>query len=123
MKLLAVSFLAGLVLLAGCASYRAPQMGTPRQIRVYEGEEFHVTLNIDRATEHGWRLIQQPNPRVARVVSVRYEPPSAQKKRGHDVWSCEATGRGRTKIIWHYLPRGDTNHPPARVVICEVEVR
>jgi predicted secreted protein len=118
-----VLLLAGLVLLAGCAAPREPRLGTTRPTVAFLGEEFHVTLNADPASGYGWRLIRQPNPRVARVLNARYIPPAGLIKRGHDVWTCEATGRGTTRIIWHYLPRGDTNYSPARIFICAVEVR
>lgn len=112
-----------LLLLAGCAAHPEPRLGSRQPVRVFEGEEFAVTLPLDRSTGYGWRLVQQPNPQVARVLRAEYLPPPPGRQRGLDVWRCEAVGRGRTRIIWHYLPRGDTNYPPGRVFVSEVEVR
>ena len=83
---------------------------------VYDGQEFFVVLKADAEAGYGWRLAEAPNPKVARVLSARHEG-------GRDFWTCEATGRGKTAMVWHYVRRADPNHTPLKVYRTAVEVR
>lgn len=106
-----------LLLATGCAAPRSrPQLGREREISVFDGEEFFVSLQANEKAGYGWRLAQPPNPRVARVVSARFE-------QGYDIWTCEATGRGTTVIAWYYVKRADPQAAPVRIHRVGVEVR
>ncbi len=86
-------------------------------ITVAAGRPFAIRLASNPTTGFGWQLAGPPDPRVARCLTNRYEPPDSRLcgAGGHELWTFEALKPGRTTATLQYTRPWERDTPPSDV--------
>lgn len=113
-----------ILLLAACASSRAPLTATDldadREIALRVGQSLVISLPADRASGNGWVLTQQTLEALALDGEPTYMRESgsgaASGAPGSETWRFVAVRAGLDELRFEYRSEAETGAPAARVI-------
>jgi inhibitor of cysteine peptidase len=103
------------------AAYTDPNVAL--QVRV--GQAFALTLESNRTTGYQWELAEPLNGAILKLANSEYKAPGTTRvgTGGHEVWTFQSVGKGKTKIALKYVRPWEKSAAPARSETFEVIIR
>jgi len=95
------------------------------EIEVSPGQHFSLVLNSNSTTGYHWEISSPNENATIRLVGREYRElqPGRIGASGKEVWIFEATGRGKTEIIFKYIRPWEKDVPPAKTVTFKVDIK
>lgn len=123
-----ILLLALATVLAACAGKPRSEISTTTSMQQEEylnpsepihallGNSFAIRIRSNPTTGYGWQLANQPDASIIRLITNQFLPPASKLlgAGGHEIWTFQAIGRGRTQINMQYIRSWETQLPPAR---------
>ncbi len=95
-------------------------------IEIATGKNFAIKLVSNPTTGYGWQLAEPLNEYVVSLVTNMYEPAKTDRRvvgsGGHEIWTFNAVGKGRTEIAMEYLRSWEKDVPAIKTNVFSVVV-
>ena len=95
------------------------------EIEVAPGQHFTLVLDSNATTGYLWEIISPKESTIIRLVGSEYRKLQTGLigAGGKEVWIFEATGKGKTEIIFKYIRPWEKDVPPAKTVTFKVNIK
>jgi len=95
------------------------------EIEVAPGQHFTLVLDSNATTGYLWEIISPKESTIIKLVGSEYRKSQTGLigAAGKEVWTFEATGKGKTEIIFKYIRPWEKDMPPAKTVTFKVNIK